>query len=42
MDASQAFAWLGVAHLMLTLMDVPESASRGEQELEAPVAGEES
>jgi tetratricopeptide (TPR) repeat protein len=24
MDASQAFAWLGVAHLMLTLMDAPE------------------
>lgn len=23
MDASQAFAWLGVAHLMLTLMDAP-------------------
>lgn len=27
MDASQAFAWLGVAHLMLTLMDAPEGAS---------------
>jgi tetratricopeptide (TPR) repeat protein len=26
MDASQAFAWLGVAHLMLTLMDAPEGA----------------
>lgn len=24
MDASQAFAWLGVAHLMLTLMDAPQ------------------
>lgn len=24
MDASQAFAWLGVVHLMLTLMDAPE------------------
>lgn len=26
MDASQAFAWLGVAHLMLTLMDAPNGA----------------
>ena len=26
MDASQAFAWLGVAHLMLSLMDAPEGA----------------
>ncbi len=26
MDASQAFAWLGVAHLMLTLMDAPTGA----------------
>jgi hypothetical protein len=26
MDASQAFAWLGVAHLMVTLMDAPEGA----------------
>ena len=26
MDASQAFAWLGVAHLMLTLMDAPDAA----------------
>lgn len=43
MDASQAFAWLGVAHLMLTLMDVPESASHNEQEIEpAPLAEEES
>jgi hypothetical protein len=23
MDASQAFAWLGVTHLMLTLVDAP-------------------
>jgi tetratricopeptide (TPR) repeat protein len=33
MDASQAFAWLGVAHLMLTLMDAPgaeqPAATRG-------------
>jgi hypothetical protein len=27
MTASQAFSWLGVAHLMLTLMDVPPGAS---------------
>jgi tetratricopeptide (TPR) repeat protein len=26
MTASQAFAWLGIAHLMLTLMDAPEDA----------------
>jgi tetratricopeptide (TPR) repeat protein len=26
MDASQAFAWLGVAHLMLTLMNAPEGS----------------
>jgi tetratricopeptide (TPR) repeat protein len=26
MDASQAFAWLGVTHLMLTLVDAPEAA----------------
>jgi hypothetical protein len=29
MDASQAFAWLGVAHLILTLMDQPESSGVG-------------
>ena len=29
MDASQAFAWLGVAHLMLTLMDAPGQNSAG-------------
>lgn len=28
MSASQAFAWLGVAHLMLTLMDAPQSESQ--------------
>lgn len=27
MSASQAFAWLGVAHLMMTLMDGPEDSS---------------
>jgi tetratricopeptide (TPR) repeat protein len=32
MDASQAFAWLGVAHLILTLMDLPESAMADAQE----------
>lgn len=27
MNASQAFAWLGVAHLMMTLMDAPVTSS---------------
>lgn len=27
MDASQAFAWLGIAHLMMTLMDAPTSGA---------------
>jgi tetratricopeptide (TPR) repeat protein len=31
MSASQAFAWLGVAHLMLTLMDAPDSGVVGEE-----------
>jgi len=35
MDASQAFAWLGVAHLMLTLMDAPEGAEPGAAAAEA-------
>lgn len=30
MDASQAFAWLGVAHLMLTLMNAPEGTGLAE------------
>jgi tetratricopeptide (TPR) repeat protein len=30
MTASQAFSWLGVAHLMMTLMDVPDGGSDSE------------
>jgi len=36
MDASQAFAWLGVAHLMLTLMDAPEGAEPAPRPAEGP------
>jgi hypothetical protein len=29
MSPSQAFAWLGVAHLMMTLMDAPKPEAGG-------------
>jgi hypothetical protein len=38
MSASQAFAWLGVAHLMMTLMDLPQEAAGDADEVERYLA----
>ncbi|HEX4837464.1 MAG TPA: tetratricopeptide repeat protein [Solirubrobacteraceae bacterium] len=35
MDASQAFSWLGIAHLMMTLMDAPGLGARETKDAEA-------
>jgi len=41
MDASQAFSWLGVAHLMMTLMDVPtDEAERNGDEVQSGTVSE--